>query len=369
MVRAAIDLLDRPIVQVDVPDSAEALTEVRRGCTLLISAVEIDDTMKGFELAMRVKLESPDTGVIILGEEGDPDEFDEEMAAESPFIYFSRPIDIQKFLKVLVAGIEGQDIKAIQSQPAGSVAALAEDLGPVPILDAKAAQAIIDPLLIDLGAMAIILASRDGKVLLERGAVGYLNREQLTASLMPALLSAKDVKELVGGQISTVQFFDGEDYDVFMLSVGLHHFLCAMFDGQVGSRQFGVVNRFGRRAVEDLIALIGPGAFFFQPAIPMPKESAKSSRRVEKVRETSEQEVVSIPKADIPAATPEPEPFQLEPIPELNLDDIFGSPNDGAGLEDDMFDLDKIDAEVNAKPQGKGLSWDDAQKIGIIGGS
>ncbi|MBL8156637.1 MAG: hypothetical protein JNM70_20840, partial [Anaerolineae bacterium] len=66
---------------------------------------------------------------------------------------------------------------------------------------------------------------------------------------------------LVGGQPQTIHFYDGDDKDVFVLSVGLHHFLCIIYDGQMGSRQFGSVTRIGRKAAQDLIALLGASAF------------------------------------------------------------------------------------------------------------
>ena len=109
--------------------------------------------------------------------------------------------------------------------------------------------------------MAIVLASRAGEILLERGAVGYLDREQLTSALLPTVKTTVDMGQLVGGQPSALHFYDGDRYDVFVLSVGFHHFMCLVFDGQIGSRQFGAVNRFGRRAAEDLIALLGMSAF------------------------------------------------------------------------------------------------------------
>ncbi|MCU0499881.1 MAG: hypothetical protein MUF87_21230 [Anaerolineae bacterium] len=367
IVRTAIDLMDRPIIQVDVPGSAQVLQELKQGCTLIITNFEIDDDMKGFELAMRVKRESPDTAVIVMGDDGDPGEFDPETAAESPYVYLSRPLDVQKFLRVLSAGLEGRNLHEAYSPQALPAPVINDEMGPVPGLDLDGAQDIIDSLLSDLGAMAIILSTRTGEVLLERGAVGYLNREQLTAALLPAVLTGIDVKEIVGGQMSSVQFYDGEEFDVFLLTVGLHHFLCVIFDGEMGAKQFGAVNRFGRRAVLDLIAKIGANAFFVQPKVKS-EEEPRIRRKPSKPREEEEEIILAKAELNLTPVEPEPQALHLEPIADLNLDDIFGKTVDDTNMED-LFSLDEIERLASSALQqnmkGK-LDQDRAREIGLL---
>jgi len=137
--------------------------------------------------------------------------------------------------------------------------------------------------------MAIILATRTGEVLLEDGAPGYLNREQLTNALMPMVTTTIEMSNLVGGQAQSIQFYDGDDKDVFVFSVGLHHYLCVVFDGQAGSRQFGVVNSYGRRAVQDLIALLGTSAFVIQKQeVTQPVEEPARTKKGKKATEEME---------------------------------------------------------------------------------
>jgi hypothetical protein len=375
IIRASMDLLDRPVIQVDVPGGAEALAELSRGCTLLVTNFEVDETMRGFELAMRVKRESPDTTVIVLGDVGDPEEFDPETASESPYAYLCRPFDLQKFLRVLVAGLEGGNMHEALFPPVTAAPVFNNDMGPIPNIDVNAAQTIVDRLQRDVGAMSVWLATRAGDVLLERGAVGLMNRERLAATLIPAVLTNIEAKDMLGGQLSSVQFYDGETYDVFVLTVGLHHFMCAIFDGQKGAREFGAVNRYGRRAVEDLIALIGANAFFVQKVAPPPVEDNRvtTRKKIAKIHETEEVELVEIARAEFGTAeaaqaAPEPE-LKLEAIPDeaFNLDDIFGS--EPANLNgDDLFDLDDLEQLANQNLQNsKGkLDWDTAKTIGII---
>src|SRR5688500_338693 len=82
IVRAAIDLSDRPAIQVDMRGSLEALEEVKRGgYRLLVTALRIDRQMKGFELALRISQISPETAIVILADADDLEELDEETAA------------------------------------------------------------------------------------------------------------------------------------------------------------------------------------------------------------------------------------------------------------------------------------------------
>ncbi len=373
IVRTALNLLERSAVQVDVPGGAEAMDELSRGCRLLITNFTVDDNMRGFELAMRVKQESPETTVIVLGEVDDPDEFDTETAHESNYAYMRRPLDVQKFLRVLQAGLDQTDIHEALFPSALEAPVINTEMGPIPNLDLNQAQEILDKLVYDLGAQTLVLATRTGNVLLERGNVGLINREKLAAVMLPAVLTNIEAGELLGGQASAIQFFDGETYDVFVLTVGLHHFLCTIFDGQQGSRQFGAVTRFGRRAAEDLIALIGAGAFFIQKKEKtIDSRSPTARRRAAKLRETSEMEFVELARAELPvtqADTPEePEALQFEPIPELNLDDLFGGNVDNTLDADALFNLDDLEQLANENAQhikGK-LDWDRAREIGIL---
>ncbi|HEX2622114.1 MAG TPA: hypothetical protein VHL11_18280 [Phototrophicaceae bacterium] len=372
VVRSALDLLDRPVIQVDVPGATEAYAELSRGCTLLITNYEVDDTTRGFELALRVKRESQDTSIIVLGDVGDPEEFDQETATESPYAYLCRPVDIQKFLRVVMAGLDGTSLVEAMFPTAMAAPVLNNELGPIPYIDVNAAQGIVDTLRVDLGAMAIIMSTRTGDVLMERGAVGLLNRDKLTNALLPGVLTTIEARDMLGGQLTGIQFYDGDNYDVFVLTVGLHHFLCAIFDGQSGSRQFGAVNRFGRRAVEDLIALIGASAFFIQPRAQPTEEKAQAARKkIQKQRETEEMELVTLERAEIGGGmgqevAPVIEDPKLDPIVDLDLDKLFGGGD--ASMDDDLFNLDDMEqiASQNMQNSKGKLDMDTARAIGLL---
>jgi CheY-like chemotaxis protein len=366
IVRAAIDLMDRSVIQVDVPGGAEALEEVARGgYSLLITALRIGK-MQGIELALRTRQASGDTAVVILADPDDHD-IDEETRKESPFVYMRRPVDVHQFVRVLSAALDGTDVFAAMSDPAPPPHPELEDMGPVPALDLKAAYVVIDKLLTDVGAMAIVLSSRAGDVLLERGAVGYLDRELLTTALLPMVRTTINMGDLVGGQASALQFYDGDQYDVFVLSIGFHHFLCLVFDGQAGARQFGAVTRFGRRAAEDLKALLGTSAYVIQT----PAE-AKAPRKPAKVI-TEEQPVVEevlAVKADKWEDSPKTEEvpaLQLDPIENLDFSIFDGLEKVDDSAANDLFNPEKLAEIANEARRGRGpISYDEARELGIV---
>jgi hypothetical protein len=178
------------------------------------------------------------------------------------------------------------------------------------------------------------------------------------------------MSDLVGGRSVTVQFFDGENYDVFVLSVGLHHFLCLVYNGQEGNRHFGAVTRFGRRAAEDLVALLGASAFIIdRPSL----EEEQSSRRLRrpKARPAEDEELLTpLPRAEVfeePLVSEEPQPVRLEPIQELDpsifdkLDEI------DENQEADLFDPERL-AEL-AKEANRGrasISYQEAKELGFL---
>jgi CheY-like chemotaxis protein len=366
VVRSALNLIDRAVIQVDVPSGPQALEEVMRGeFRLVVSTLDVGDNMKGFELALRIKQAQPETGMMLLADVNDPEDLDQETRDASPFVYLRRPVDPHRFIRILFAALDGQDLLKAVYAPASTREAGSTDLGTIPMLDTNASQRIIDSLLTDVGAMAIVVANRGGEVLLERGAVGYIDREQLTGVLLPTVNTTIEMSHLVGGRASALQIFEGESYIIYVLSVGYHHFVCLVFDGQVGGRQLGAVNRYGRRAAEDLIAIIGANAL----RIERPAKIEAPASVVEEVEEVIEPAAVRAEEWGEETKPPEPEPLKLDPIENLDVN-LFDEKQLGtldASAADDLFDPDKLAEIANETRRDRGpLSYDEARELGII---
>ncbi len=371
MVRAAIELTDRSVIQVDVPRSQDALDEVSRGgYDLLVTSLGIDRQMKGVDLARRVRQSSPDTAIVIVADADDPGEPDEETGANALFVIMRRPVDIHQFLRVFEAGLSGGDaLKAITANTSAP-GKMAMDFGPVPAVDSKAAFMVVDKVLTDVGAQAAVLSSRSGEVLIERGGARALSREQLSSALLPVVQATVSMRELVGGHADGLHFFDGEAFDVFVLTVGYHHFLSLIFDGNSGSRQFGAVTRFGRRSAEDLKALIGAGAMLIEPRAPVQVETrVKTPPFVDVELELVEPLVVKAETWDNDETSQaEPEPTaQLDPIDNFDprILEALSAVDDSAA--DALFDMDRVAEIATESRRGRGpISYEEARELGIV---
>ncbi len=361
IVRAVADLLDISLTVIDMTGGQEALAEVRRGgCTLLITTVELGDKIRGYQLAIEVSQIAPETRVIVLAESTDP-ELDAKEMIDSPYVYMHRPVNLQRFSRVIYAALNGGDIFQAAQESLSASAQADLDLGHLPFLDVEVARPIIDTLLTDVGAMAIVFANRLGEVLLERGAVGYLDRERLTNALQPIFRTTIDMGDLVGGNSRTLHFFDGEDYDVFVISVGLHHFLCLAFNGEAGNRAFGAVNRFGRRAAEDLVQLLGAAAFVIEA------RTETTARKPHPVPQDEENEEIFQPLERAGSTYEEPEPIHLDPIEELDFSIFETLDNLDLADADELFDPEKLaDLVEQTNRKGGTIDIDEAGQLGIM---
>ncbi|MCK6578891.1 MAG: hypothetical protein L6Q98_12370 [Anaerolineae bacterium] len=375
VVRTAIDLSDLSVVQVDVPGGAEALEELRFApATLVVTAVTLDgmdpDT-DGITLATRIKRDYPLIPVVVIA---DPDEAEEEIATDAAFLYLRRPVDAAQVMRIINAGINFRDIFLATQQPARRLEPDV-DIGGIPPLDPHFVGQVVDSLASDVRPMAILLANRMGEIIYENGAGGYLDRDALLAALSPAVRGNISMAEVVGKQPSVLHFYDGDQYDIFTLSVGFHYTLCIVMDGQGGQRQFGAVNRFGRRAVEDLLVMLGPSAFGLE--IPKPAEEAPPRRRATVKAITQE---VSIPNVVLERAEtwepepvalpPEPEPIQMEPIANFDVSILDASLENLDALlaeADDLFDPERLAEIADESRRDRGpLTYDEARQLGIL---
>jgi DNA-binding NarL/FixJ family response regulator len=363
--KAAMDLIERAAVVIAVQSGEDALVEIERGgVDLLISTYALAD-MGGIELALKANQIAPDLPVVILASTDDPD-LDDDTLADSPFVYLIRADQGTQFVQVLRALLDGEDPEESSTEaPAAAV-----NLGPVPEVALNNLNDSLSTMLTDVGAMAVVLVDREGNILSEMGAVGYLDRDKLTATLAPNFANMVRIGPLVGGsRPQAMHFYDGDEFDIFALAVGLHHFICLIFEGSAGSRAFGAVTMFGRRAVQEMLDAIGDKAFTVEQdaaeAPPAPRKQRAKAATKPKAAAKKKPAKAEPPKKQEEAP---PSPPTLEPLPDdTDLESML------AGLDkldlseaDAMFDPDKL-AEIAAeKLAGERLTYEEAQQMGVL---
>lgn len=379
-ISAATDLMDRYVAQIDVPSANFALEEmeIQKGnINAVIAAWEAGDGMQGWELAGKLRQIDEDVRIILLGDYEDT-ELDAEMLDESPFIYLKRPFNIPQFIRVLEAALDGKDMRATLSDPVAAVAVQEDSWGTIPSIDVDKAETIMQGVVTDLNPISALLCTRDGEVLVVRGTTDYLNIDELSLYVRKSIISNIELRDMIGSSAQALVFYDGDDYDIFVLSVGMHHFMTIIFPGKDGARQLGAVSRFGRRHAEDLIGLLGVNAWAIQRVAPKEEPKPDVVRKSASVR-LATQEIEAVPElarasmggSSSDAAEDEPEPEsvmpQLEAIAEDEFDPeaLFASDFDENDA-DDLFSLDALE-DLSADEGKKGtLDWDRAIELGIL---
>ncbi|MBN1203045.1 MAG: response regulator [Anaerolineae bacterium] len=357
ILRGALALLSRQHILIEVPTADDALQEVLESTIdLVVTAYDVPGEMHGIELANRIVHESLGTPVIVLAEENDPRPDDEAVQGQ-PFQFFVRPV-AEPFLRGLRFALDGESAVVAERLEA----APETDLGPVPTVDIDALRDVIISLMRDVGAMGIILADRTGRVLVDEGATGYIDREKLAVVLGPSFARSTEVSPLVGGDAWTMHYYDGERLNVFGLSLGMHYFMCLIFEG-ANRGAFGAVTMFGRRAADQMIEMMGDAAYATRQV--QPSAARVKAAEVEEIKAPAPAKKVII-EQEAPIQV-QIEPPILEPVAEFDPDTLFGQAIDESAAEN-MFSPEQLGdfASMLIDEESERVGYDEAINMGII---
>ncbi len=376
IIQMALELMGRRPRLIYTHTGDDALLELRiSSADLLVTAHKLSGTTNGPMLALMAKRELAALPVIVMANEDDP-EIDAETLSQSPFQYLRRPYVPEVMLRTLRIALDGpesvpQDVHL-------------EDMGPVPVVDLDKLRPILFAMMRDVGAMAAVLADRNGKVLAYEGAAGYIDRDLLAAALGPGFGNTAKLLSVVGNQPRVLKFFDGDKGSLFGLAVGLHHFVMLIFDTAAPAGALGSVTRSGKTSINEMLAVIGDGAFrksgsTSAPALAAAKPADKTTEPALARSKTRTQAAVAAPAPAKPAERPVPEkkasaskqaaqPAAQPAAPIANFDPNLLDALNKVDLTaaDDLFDPDKLAAANSGQGTNK-ISFEDAMLQGIIG--
>lgn len=369
-----MELMGRRPRMIETATGEDALAELRiSAADLLITAHTLLGTVAGPDLAIAAKRELAGMPVIVVANEGDP-ELDEGIVEQGLFHYLRRPFAAEAFLRAVRVAIDGPE--------AAPREAPAEDLILVPPVDEAKIADVMYRLMRDVGAMAIVLADRNGKVISYSGAAGYVDRDALAAALAPGFSDTLKILPLIGDQPRVLKYYDGERGNLFGLALGLHYYLLLVFDGGAPPAALGNVKRYGFNAVNEMLGIIGPVAFEARPSLPQPKPAESHVTSPKRRTRTQTQELAAI-KAEAERAeraekaeksergkgegarktstrtTTAPAVQSFDPALLEGLESVDMSQADA------LFDPERL-ATV-ASQNGDRISYDDALLQGIIG--
>lgn len=366
LVRSSMVLLDRRCILIEVPGVDDALNEITNAdLNLIVTTFTLDDDFNGLELAERAIREQAGAAVIIVADEFD-EPIDPRALVGKPFQYLEYPPG-DDFLRAIRIGLDGEEVVQVEE---GSAASL--DIGPIPNINVEEVRQVLVNTIIETGAMGGMVCDRAGRVLIDEGATGYVDKSVVAAGIGPSFPQAVRIGPQIGGTGWSMKYYDGERYDLFAMALGYHHFAVLIFDGAERAA-FGVVTRFGRQGVDQMIAAIGEEAWTYEEAVVIEEVVEPGADEVEPVavvekRRTSafaRDEVLAdaLAEAEEAEASPDMEPF-LEPVGDLDIDRLLGDDVDDSdadalfgGMDEDALDLGL----------GDNVSFDEAQDMGLLG--
>lgn len=369
-VRSILEMTARAAIQIDVPSIHDALPETERGCQLIVAAYTLDDQYTGLDFAAHMETAHPHIPVVVVADHDAPQSAPHGVRTDANFLYLHRSVEAHQFMQVLLAAIEERPIANALHTPSTASPSQTNDLGAVPHLDVRAAQSIIDSLDNDIGAPSLILATRTGDILIHRGVTTGADAETLVHAVLPIAIVNINASHSIGNRPSALTLLDGEEHDLFVLSVGFHHLLVIVFDGQTGARQLGAVNRYGRRAVGDLLIILGTEAFALRE-VSQTVSAPQAYPTEEETADESEDDALLERSMNFEDVQPvsEPEPLRLDPIEDEHLSLFDPSQLNGLDTDavDDLFDPDTLAQIANETRHEKGpLSYNEARELGII---
>jgi DNA-binding response OmpR family regulator len=364
MLRASLETLGHHFTIVDVPSGEEALLEIKRGgVDLLITDVRLPG-ISGLEVIKRLRKTNSLAQVIVMSGQSSSEIVGE--AKKLGATYFNKPVPIGEFLDAVQKALGPE--KTPKATPAATQAE-----GQPGIADR------LSTLRRDLGALAVFLVDLDGKIVVRAGDVAHLEMDPVLTHLMSAFSAAMNVCKLLGGLIPTnVQYFDGDDFDIYSANVGRYFALVTIFDGERGSSQMGPVMRYGRQCADDLLnslVMLGvaqdstPVVSLTPPA--QVAESPRAAVAVPAAATTSATMPQARPPANAPARpVPPPEPKLEAPAVPLTeaelkaLDEAAKSVN----LQDALsfWDIAAGEDEEKTSTRSDALTWEQAEKLGLI---
>jgi CheY-like chemotaxis protein len=361
MIRAALEMLGRGYIMVDVPSGEEAVLEMGRGgVDLLITDVRLPG-MNGFDLIKRLQRNNPKAKAIVIS--GLPDSKTASEAQRLGAVYFAKPLrKMEDFLQTV------QQTLGDDAAPAAAAAPLTNEQTGVSDRLATLRR--------DLGANAVFLVDLDARIVVRAGDVPGLDTDAVLAQLMVAFSASMKLCRLLGGYIPTnVHFFDGDEFDVYAANVGQYFAIVIVFDGDRGAGQMGPVMRYGRQCADDLLNSlvmmgVAPEAEALPPIAPVPRPAAPApSPPARKTPGPSAVPASPASPAPVPEPAPAPVAVALEPPKPLTEEELKAldeaAKKVSSQAADSFWDEALAEAEAtDVRPDA--LSWEQAEKLGLV---
>lgn len=356
LVRAALALLGRQHIIIEMPTAEDALDEIFRGSIdLAVTAYVLDGPLNGIEWAEKAIRGQAGTTVIIAANSDDPKP-EPARLEHAPYKYLSHASS-ENFLRAIRIGLDGEDVVAAEEGTAQAHL----DLGPVPPLDLNTARKLLIDTMRELSPIGALVADRVGRIVIDEGATGYIDKSLTAALLGPTFSQAVKIAPQIGGNGWTFKLVEGERYNIFALAVGYHYFVLFLMDAN-SKQALGLINRYGREMVNKIIETLGSRAWEFEIVEPVIAEvPAVSAEKAPAKLKTATVEISPEPSTDLSTKLLEQ---KLDPVANIDLDVLFNQ-TASEGDFDNIFSSELLDA--SSLLDDDSVSYEEAQNMGLLG--
>ncbi|MCC6904778.1 MAG: response regulator [Anaerolineae bacterium] len=259
--KTTLELLEHGFTIVDVPSGEEAMLEFIKPLDLIVTRNTLPG-MSGLDLIRRAHRRHP-TVKSILTVERITDDLRQQASEAGVTSLIEKPYDAHDVSSAVQQALFGE--RPGQASPAAQPSSDGE-FGPIPPVDAAEVGRMLGPQMFALGARGVAFVNRKGEVLWRGGQFDDRVRfNELVVFLARNLTNSGTIASYIG-QIpsTTMQYYDGFNYDLFSISVGVHFFVALVFDGD-SQNMLGAVMNFRRKVIRDVIDYIGVDAVLGNP--------------------------------------------------------------------------------------------------------
>jgi DNA-binding NarL/FixJ family response regulator len=330
---------------INVPSGEEGLLEVRRGpVDVIILDLKLPG-IHGLEFVEKVERVAPGTPIIIITGDRSP-ELHQKVRALGLAGFFLKPLHVDDISSAVRQILEGGP------EPE-------EDVPPPQKLSPQITRRL-SALRIDTGADYVMFVDLSGRCLACDGQVGDLNTARLASLLAGTLANSAELAQALSApQPFTINYQAGTTYDLYAATVGPSYLIALIFDARHGRGKIGAVWVYARRAIKELLDLLGSeaAAAVAPPAVaPEPASAPVPAPEPEHEAE--------------PTGAPEP---GLEPAAEPPL--AAGSRSAAAPEEGVVYSAAEVDAfwdsvlsdeEEEGQRAFRGLTFEEARARGLI---
>jgi hypothetical protein len=349
IVRAAMAMLDRRYILVEIPTANEALDEVfGTEVDLAVTSYTLDSNMTGIEWAERAIRERAGAQIVVVAERNDPRP--DDALLKNAFFQFVPRASGERFLRAVRIGLDGQEVVEAEESSGEGL-----DLGPVPDIETNQTRQVLIRTIGEIGAIGGLIADRAGRIVVDEGATSYVDKEQIAPLLGPAFAQVVKVSPQIGGDGFLLKYYEGDQYLLFGLSIGYHYFMMILLTPSRGA--LGSVTRYGRQGAREIADLLGDAAWRYTEAASEAEETTEAAEEAPSMEDSQQMTAEQI-TSKLMAPT-------LEPVGDMDIDSLFGDvPSDDSEF-DDLFG-DEMGLDDLLDDDGS-VSYEEAQDMGLLG--